>query len=78
MTDQPFYDTLFQLRAALVFLARESREAQERRIHALERALKAEARAHCLEIERNYWRGAHLHHLEVQRAQDRRQRRKAA
>lgn len=56
MNDQAFYDTLFNLRAALIFLARESRERGDRNVGLLSRALRAEARVRVLEIERNYWR----------------------
>lgn len=56
MTDQAYYDLLFRMRDVLIFLAGEARREKAARIDATVRALRAEARVRCLEIERDYWR----------------------
>jgi hypothetical protein len=54
--DQSFYDTMFALKRALVFLASEARTERELRQDMTVRALKAEARLRNTQIERDFWK----------------------
>jgi hypothetical protein len=74
--DQPFYDTLFRMAGAYIFFAREAREARERCQELAVRALTVEARARCLEFERDYWKARDEHRVRVRQSWER--RRKAA